>query len=93
MVDRIRKDEEIHVRSLRLYLGELRNVTFKTVHGGLKPGHEIIDAAWARIVRWATVDQPKLAAVESRKMLSERILKHPDGERILERFLALEDEI
>ena len=93
VVDRIRRDEEIHVRSLRLYLGELRNVTFETVQGGRKPGHEIIDAAWARIVHWATVEQPKLAAVESRKMLTERILKHPDGERILERFLALEDEI
>ncbi|MEE2674954.1 MAG: hypothetical protein VX466_14220 [Myxococcota bacterium] len=91
VVDRIRKDEEIHVRSLRLYLGELRSVTFKTVSGGRKPGHEIIDAAWKRIVHWATVEQPKLAAVESRKMLSERILKHPDGERILEKFLALED--
>ena len=91
VVDRIRKDEEIHVRSLRLYLGELRSVTFKTVSGGRKPGHEIIDASWERIVHWATVEQPKLAAVESRKMLSERILKYPDGERILEKFLALED--
>ncbi len=91
VVDRIRKDEEIHVRSLRLYLGELRNLTFKTVSGGSKPGHEIIDASWQRIVHWATVEQPKLAAAESRKMLSERILKHADGERILKKFLALED--
>ncbi len=91
VVDRIRKDEEIHVRSLRLYLGELRSVMFKTASGGRKPGHEIIDASWERIVHWATVEQPKLAAVESRKMLSERILKHADGERILKKFLALED--
>ena len=91
VVDRIRKDEEIHVRSLRLYLGELRHVHFKTASGGRKPGHEIIDAAWDRITHWATVEQPKLAAVENRKMLSERILKHPDGERLLEGFIALED--
>ena len=91
VVDRIRKDEEIHVRSLRLYLGELRHVHFQTKDGGRKPGREIIDSAWERITHWATVEQPKLAAVESRKLLSERILKHPEGERILEKFLALED--
>ena len=91
VVCRIRADEEIHVSSLRLYLGELRNVHFKTQQGGLKPGHEVIDDSWQRIVHWATVEQPKLAAIESRKLLSERILKAPDGERILGKFLALED--
>jgi hypothetical protein len=91
VVCRIRADEQIHVSSLRLYLGELRNVHFKTRQGILKPGHEVIDDSWRRIVHWATVEQPRLAAEESRKMLSERILKHPDGERILEEFLALED--
>jgi len=91
VVDRIRKDEEIHVRSLRLYLGELRQVHFESKDGGRKPGHEIIDSAWKRITHWATVEQPKLAAAESRKLLSERILKHPDGERILKGFLSLED--
>jgi hypothetical protein len=91
VVNRIRADEEIHVRSLRLYLGELRSVHFKTTSGTRKPGSEIIDEAWQRIVHWATVEQPKLAAVESRKLLSERILKAPEGERILEKFLELED--
>ena len=91
VVNRIRTDEEIHVKSLRLYLGELASVHLKTVSGGRKPGSEVIDHAWQRIVHWATVEQPKLAAAESRKMLSERILKHADGERILEKFLALED--
>jgi hypothetical protein len=91
IVGRIRADEEIHVTSLRLYLGELRSCTFKRTNGGHVPGHELIDAAWARIVHWATVEAPKLQAEESRKMLTERILKAPDGERILEKFYALED--
>lgn len=91
VVGRIREDEKIHVSSLRLYLGELRSVHFRTRSGGRKPGREIIDDAWQRIVHWATVEQPKLAAEESRRMLSDRIGKHPDGERILERFLELED--
>ena len=90
VVGRIRRDEEIHVESLRLYLGELRSCTFKTVSGGRMRGHELIDKAWARIVNWATVEAPKLQAEESRKMLTERILKHPDGQRILEKFNALE---
>jgi hypothetical protein len=90
VVGRIRADEEIHVKSLRLYLGELASCTFKTVSGGTVAGSELIDAAWARIVQWATIDAPKLQAEESRKMLTERILKHPDGERVLEKFYALE---
>ena len=69
----------------------MRQVHFKTRSGALRPGREIIDDAWSRLVHWATVEQPKLAAVESRKLLTERILEHPDGERILEGFLALED--
>ena len=91
VVNRIRTDEEIHVRSLRLYLGELRNVHFKTGGEHLLPGHEIIDAAWERITHWATVEAPKLQAEESRKLLTGRILKHPEGERILEQFYALEE--
>jgi hypothetical protein len=89
IVGRIRADEEIHVTSLRLYLGELRSLTFKTKDGGRKPGHEIIDPFWERVAHWATHEQPKLQAEQQRKVLTERILAHPDGERILERFDVL----
>ncbi len=95
IVGRIRRDEEIHVTSLRLYLGELRHVHLKTRDGGRLPGHEVIDPFWKRIVDWATVEQPKLAADQQRELLTGRILAHPDGpetaQRILERFNALED--
>ena len=90
IVGRIRTDEEIHVRSLRLYLGELRSLTFKTRDGSQKPGREIIDPFWNRVVHWATVEQPKLQAEQQRKVLSERILAHAEGEQILARFNALE---
>jgi hypothetical protein len=89
IVGRIRADEEIHVTSLRLYLGELRSLTFKTRDGGRKPGHEIIDPFWERVAHWATHEQPKLQAEQQRKVLTERILAHPDGARILEQFEAL----
>jgi len=91
IVDRIRLDEEVHVHSLRLYLGEIRNLTFKTTDGGTLSGKDIVDPFWAEISRWATDEQPKLAAEQQRKIYESRILAHPDGERILRDFNALEE--
>ncbi len=86
VVERIRTDEEIHVMSLRVYLGELRELTFERIDGGTISGREIIDPLWQRLVHWATVEQPRLVAEEQRKVLTERILAHPQGERILREF-------
>jgi hypothetical protein len=91
IVDRIRKDEEIHVSSLRLYLGELRSVRFESTKGGSISGAEVVDSLWREIVRWAVVEQPRLLADQQRKMMTERILGHAEGERILARFHALEE--
>lgn len=95
VVGRIRLDEEIHVNSLRLYLGELRHSTFRTKDGGTVRGRDIIDPFWSRIVHWSTVEQPKLAAEQQRELYAGRILAHPRGEAhgrdVLERFLALGD--
>ena len=93
VVNRIRADEEIHVTSLCLYLGELRSLTFETADGSKARGSDLIDAAWQRMIHWATVEQPVIQAEQSRKMLTERILEHPDGERILEKFNALEETV
>jgi hypothetical protein len=95
VVNRIRLDEEIHVRSLRLYLGELRALTFRTRDGGRLPGHEVIDPFWERVVRWATVEQPRLVAEQQRALLRERIAEHPGGPaaaaRVQAEFDALAD--
>ncbi len=88
VVERIRTDEEIHVTSLRLYLGELRHLRLRTGQGKTIQGSEIIDPAWERLVHWATVEQPRMVAEEQRKLLHERILAHPDGEQILQEFEA-----
>lgn len=79
VVERIRTDELIHVRSLCLYLGELRSVTFRTVDGGNVPGAELIDRFWEGLVHWATVDQPPLAARQQRDLVLGRISTHPDA--------------
>ena len=91
IVRRIRRDEEIHVTSLRLMLGEIRHLTFKTVDGGTMPGREIVDDFWAEISHWATVEQPPLAAEQQRALCRERIAGHADAERVQASFDALEE--
>jgi hypothetical protein len=91
MVERIRTDEEIHVTSLRLYLGELRSLHFRTQDGDNLLGAEIIDPIWAGLVHWATVEQPQQMAEQQREMLTSRILAHPEAERVLREFNAREE--
>jgi hypothetical protein len=88
LVERIRTDEAIHVRSLNLYLGEMRAVSFRTLDGGTVSGAELIDRFWDGLVRWATVDQPALAAADARRQLLERIAEHADSDRVLAEFDA-----
>ena len=91
IVGRIRTDEEIHVRSLRLYLGEIRSIRFKCQDGPPVRGSDIVDPAWQGMAHWATTDRPRLMAAEERKRMHERILGAPDGKRILGLFDALAD--
>jgi hypothetical protein len=88
IVDRIRIDEDIHVRSLCLYLGELESVTFRTVDGGTISGKALIDRFWDGLVHWATVDQPRQVAAMQRQVLEARIAAHPEAERVLAEFVA-----
>jgi hypothetical protein len=89
IVERIRTDEAIHVRSLRLYLGELRMLAFRTVDGGTIGGGELIDRFWDGLVRWATVDQPKLAAQTQYDAIKLRIEAHAEDARVLRGFNRL----
>jgi hypothetical protein len=89
LVGRIRSDEEIHVRSLRLVLGELRGVQLRTSDGGRVPGRQVVDALWADIVHWATVVQPPLVAARQRAVLAERVRRHPRAGLVLARLEAL----
>lgn len=88
LVGRIRADEEIHVRSLRLYLGELANVRFRTVDGGTMPGADVIGRFWGGLVHWATVEQPALAAAQQRELIEARIARHAEADRVLSEFAA-----
>lgn len=91
IIERIRTDEQIHVTSLRLYLGELRTVTLRTVDGGTVAGAALVDRVWDDIVRWATVEQPVLAAHQARELIVPDLLAHPDGEALLAEFDRISD--
>lgn len=91
VVNRIRIDEVIHVESLRLYLGELRTLTFRAGRDGKIAGAAVIDRLWSGVVHWWTVEQPPLAAAQQRAILRDRIHAHADGGRIWERYEALAD--
>jgi len=88
IIGRIRTDEEIHVSSLRLYLGEIRSCTFRTVDGGTLAGDEVIDRFWDDLVTWAVVDKPALEADQQRQLLEGRIRRHPEWPRVLQEFDA-----
>lgn len=89
IVERIRTDEEIHVESLRLYLGEIRELTIKTAAGDTVKGSELIDRFWSGMVHWATQEQPAIAAANSYEALRPVILAHENGESLLAEFDAL----
>jgi len=89
--ERIRTDEEIHVWSLRLYLGELRRLNLRTVDGGSTPAAGLIDRFWSGLVRWAVEEQPVLAAQAAYGPIRKQILERPDGQRLLEAFDKLAD--
>jgi hypothetical protein len=91
IVERIRIDEEIHVTSLRLYLGELRTLELRAVDGGTVRGAELIDPFWQGLVRWATVEQPVLAAAAEHERLKTLILATDRGARLQAEFDRLAD--
>jgi hypothetical protein len=88
IIERIRTDELIHVRSLCVYLGELRSVTFRTDRGSTVSGSELIDRFWDGMVRWATIDQPALNAERVRVDVEAYIATHPDAGRVRAEFEA-----
>lgn len=84
LIERIRSDERIHVRSLRLYLGELCTVHFRSEMGGEVSGAELVHRIWGDLVHWATVEQPALAAEQQRIDLAGLVRRdHPESERVL----------
>jgi hypothetical protein len=91
IIERIRTDELIHVRSLCVYLGELQSVNFRTTDGDAVSGRELFGRFWDGMVRWATVEQPHLNAERVRRDLDDYIATHPDAQRIRAEIAAADD--
>ena len=91
LVGRIRQDEEIHVRSLQLYLGELRELRLRTESGGTVAARDFVDEFWRGLVLWATVEQPAMAALAQRQTIEPIILAAPAGVEVLAEFDGLSD--
>ncbi len=90
IIERIRTDEQIHVESLRLYLGELCELTLKTVGGGTIPAREVVERFWRGLVVWAVQEQPLLAAKDQLTTL-EPIIREQGGDALFEDFAACSD--
>jgi hypothetical protein len=67
----------------------LRTLTFKTLSGGEIAGAVLIDRFWRGLIHWATIEQPRLAALQQYALIKARILATPNGERLLHEFDAL----
>ena len=99
IIERIRTDERVHVDSLRLYLGELRNVHFKGENDQSIPGHGPIDRVWQGLVNWATVESPARESTRNygdTVELIKKLVKTPRAKRseqaVLADFEKLRDE-
>ncbi len=88
IIERIRTDELIHVRSLCIYLGELQSVTFRTADGATVSGRELFGRFWDGMVQWATDEQPRLNAERLRQDVDDYIGTHPDADRVRAEFAA-----
>ncbi|NNE74653.1 MAG: hypothetical protein HKN26_13385 [Acidimicrobiales bacterium] len=91
IIERIRIDEGIHVRSLNLYLGELCSVSLRTLDGGSVPGSTLVDRFWDGMVRWATVTKPARDVERALTNLHARIAEHPESDRVRAEFDAVGD--
>ena len=56
--------------------------------GGTVPGQELIDRFWNGLVRWATVEQPALAAQQQRELLHRRVQTLPNADDVWAEFEA-----
>ena len=92
IVERIREDEKIHVESLRLYLGELREVRLHKTDGGRIFGSTLIDPYWNDLVAWATGGQSLLAARQVYEAILEHIGGMTESKRVRKEFDELMDD-
>jgi hypothetical protein len=88
---RIDQDEQIHLDSMKLYLGELREVTFKGLHGQSIKGRDLVDGIWGHMVHWTIHDQKRIEYLERRSEIHALLAQEPQGRSLIEAFDGLGD--
>lgn len=89
LVNRIRKDESVHVAWLTTAVSEFRSFTIKTVDGDRVPGCEILDPIWERMVYWHAVEMIEANRDAARGEMRNKIKAAGVGEDVLEEFETL----
>ena len=89
LIDRIRRDESVHVAWLRAAISEFRSFTVKTVEGNEISGAEILDPVWAQMVHWHGVELHEKTRPVDMAALKETLLAMQNGASVLQRFEAL----
>jgi hypothetical protein len=88
---RIDQDEQIHLESMKLYLGELRELTFKGLDGQRINGSDLVDGTWGRMVHWTIHDQKRIEYLERRSEIHALLAQEPEGRSLIEAFDGLGD--
>ena len=92
IVERIRRDEMIHVGYLQASLSEMRALTFKTEGGKTQAGAEIIDPLWEKIKAWPDAETRALTRKTTRETIEVQAiarLGEGDARALLAKFDAL----
>ena len=89
LVDRIRRDESVHVAWLRAAISEFRSFTIKTVDGREVSGAEILDPVWARQVHWHAIEIHETNKPAAEALIKKAILATENGETVYKQFEAL----
>ena len=89
LVDRIRKDESVHVAWLRAAISEFRSFTIKSVDGNQISGADILDPVWARQVHWHSVEMHEVNRPVAVAEMKKTILATENGKAVFQQFEEL----
>ena len=89
LVDRIRKDEAVHVAWLRAAISEFRSFTVKTVDGDRVRGADILDPVWAAMVHWHGVEMHEVNRPAAIADVRQKLMAQANGDALYQQFEAL----
>lgn len=89
LVDRIRRDESVHVAWLCAAISEFRSFTILCADGSTCPGAEILDPVWERMVHWHGVEMHEKTRPASIQAMKQILLALDNGAAVYREFEAL----